>query len=125
MLNSLTFFTVTDCWNLFCPRLLVFQAHIECAEHSVLGSPCDTINTSILHFFRCDYRIYYDLSFILILYAEQVYGLPTDRIYATYFGGDEKAGLVADDEARNIWLKFLPPGRVLPFGCKVCDHSIG
>lgn len=48
----------------------------------------------------------------------KVYGLPTDRIYATYFGGDEKAGLVADDEARNIWLKFLPPGRVLPFGCK-------
>ncbi|KAG5559073.1 hypothetical protein RHGRI_008852 [Rhododendron griersonianum] len=48
----------------------------------------------------------------------QVYGLPTDRIYATYFGGDEKSGLVADNEARDIWLKFLPPGRVLPFGCK-------
>ncbi|XP_058206475.1 alanine--tRNA ligase [Rhododendron vialii] len=48
----------------------------------------------------------------------KVYGLPTDRIYATYFGGDEKSGLVADNEARDIWLKFLPPGRVLPFGCK-------
>lgn len=64
---------------------------------------------------------YYDLSFILIFYVEQVYGLPTDRIYATYFGGDEKSGLVADNEARDIWLKFLPPGRVLPFGCKVCS----
>ncbi|XP_008810668.2 alanine--tRNA ligase-like [Phoenix dactylifera] len=48
----------------------------------------------------------------------QVYKLPADRIYATYFGGDEKAGLAADTEAKEIWLKFLPPGRVLPFGSK-------
>ncbi|OMO60150.1 Alanine-tRNA ligase, class IIc [Corchorus capsularis] len=48
----------------------------------------------------------------------KVYCLPTDRIYATYFGGDEKAGLPPDNEAKDIWLKFLPPGRVLPFGCK-------
>ncbi|CAH8353400.1 unnamed protein product [Eruca vesicaria subsp. sativa] len=48
----------------------------------------------------------------------EVYGLPTDRIYATYFEGDEKAGLQPDNEAKDIWLKFLPPGRVLPFGCK-------
>ncbi|KAK6119391.1 hypothetical protein DH2020_046862 [Rehmannia glutinosa] len=39
-------------------------------------------------------------------------------IYATYFGGDEKLGLPADVEARDNWLKFLPPSRVLPFGCK-------
>ncbi|KAB5556646.1 hypothetical protein DKX38_007555 [Salix brachista] len=48
----------------------------------------------------------------------KVYKLPVDRIYATYFGGDEKAGLSPDNEARDIWLQFLPPGRVLPFGCK-------
>ncbi|XP_057969998.1 alanine--tRNA ligase [Malania oleifera] len=48
----------------------------------------------------------------------EVYKLPSDRLYATYFGGDEKAGLAADNEARDIWLNFLPPGRVLPFGCK-------
>ncbi|XP_031279372.1 alanine--tRNA ligase [Pistacia vera] len=48
----------------------------------------------------------------------KVYRLPSDRIYATYFGGDESAGLVPDTEARQIWLKFLPPSRVLPFGCK-------
>ncbi|KAG9457092.1 hypothetical protein H6P81_001600 [Aristolochia fimbriata] len=48
----------------------------------------------------------------------EVYKLPTDRIYATYFGGDEKSGLPADSEARDIWLTFLPPERVLPFGCK-------
>eukprot|EP00775_Hariotina_reticulata_P008612 gene8612-8793_t len=27
-------------------------------------------------------------------------------------------GLPADDEAKGIWLRFLPPERVLPFGCK-------
>ncbi|KAL2329124.1 hypothetical protein Fmac_022551 [Flemingia macrophylla] len=48
----------------------------------------------------------------------KVYKLPSDHIYATYFGGDDKAGLAPDFEARDIWLKFLPPGRVLPFGCK-------
>ncbi|GMN47972.1 hypothetical protein TIFTF001_017146 [Ficus carica] len=53
-----------------------------------------------------------------LLTKASVYKLPTDRIYATYFGGDEKAGLAPDNEARDIWLKFLPAGRVLPFGCK-------
>ncbi|KAK7264134.1 hypothetical protein RJT34_31738 [Clitoria ternatea] len=48
----------------------------------------------------------------------KVYKLPSDRVYATYFGGDDKAGLAPDLEARDIWLRFLPPGRVLPFGCK-------
>ncbi|KAI3850881.1 hypothetical protein MKX03_035936, partial [Papaver bracteatum] len=48
----------------------------------------------------------------------EVYNLPTDRLYVTYFGGDEKLKLAADDEARDIWLKLLPPSRVLPFGCK-------
>ncbi|KAM1818263.1 hypothetical protein EV1_000069 [Malus domestica] len=48
----------------------------------------------------------------------KVYKLPKDRIYATYFGGDEKVGLAPDDEARKLWLKFLPTGYVLPFGCK-------
>ena len=57
-------------------------------------------------------------------YYIQVYKLPEDRFYATYFGGDEKAGLAPDDEARELWLKFLPAGRVLPFGCKVCYSLI-
>jgi alanyl-tRNA synthetase len=47
-----------------------------------------------------------------------VYKLPAERLYATYFGGDAKQGLPADDEARDIWLRFLPTERVLPFGCK-------
>eukprot|EP00271_Cylindrocystis_brebissonii_P012965 TRINITY_DN32493_c0_g1_i1.p1 TRINITY_DN32493_c0_g1~~TRINITY_DN32493_c0_g1_i1.p1 ORF type:complete len:1218 (-),score=332.87 TRINITY_DN32493_c0_g1_i1:421-4074(-) len=48
----------------------------------------------------------------------EVYKLPTDRIYATYFGGDEALGLPPDEEARAVWLKLLPEARVLPFGCK-------
>ena len=49
----------------------------------------------------------------------QVYKLPAERLYATYFGGDASQGLPADDEAKAIWLRFLPQERVLPFGCKV------
>ncbi|XP_063944174.1 alanine--tRNA ligase-like isoform X1 [Daucus carota subsp. sativus] len=48
----------------------------------------------------------------------KVYKLPEDRIYATYFGGDEKSGLDPDTEAKALWLKYLPKKRVLPFGCK-------
>lgn len=47
-----------------------------------------------------------------------VYKLPEDRLYATYFGGDEALGLPPDTEAKDIWERFLPPSRVLPFGCK-------
>ncbi|KAK2078524.1 hypothetical protein QBZ16_003364 [Prototheca wickerhamii] len=47
-----------------------------------------------------------------------VYKLPADRLYATYFGGDAKQGLPADEEARTFWLKHLPANRVLPFGTK-------
>ena len=46
------------------------------------------------------------------------YGIDPDRLHATYFGGDESAGLVADEEARAIWLEYLPEDRVLPFGMK-------
>jgi len=48
----------------------------------------------------------------------EVYKLPKDRIYVTYFGGASEFGLPADDEARQLWLKYLPTERVLPFGMK-------
>lgn len=32
-----------------------------------------------------------------------VYGIPKDRLYVTYFGGDEKAGLEPDLEAKQYW----------------------
>lgn len=52
----------------------------------------------------------------------QVYKLPADRMYATYFGGDEKLGLAEDTEARDIWRGLLPQSHVLPFGCKVINR---
>ena len=48
----------------------------------------------------------------------EVYELPGENLYATYFGGDESQGLPPDLEARDIWLKFLPENRVMPFGCE-------
>lgn len=47
-----------------------------------------------------------------------VYKLPPEQLYASYFGGDEKLGLPADEESKKIWLKYLPENRVLPFGSK-------
>jgi alanyl-tRNA synthetase len=43
------------------------------------------------------------------------YGIDPERLYASYFGGDEGLGLPADNEARQLWLEYLPPERVLPF----------
>ena len=34
----------------------------------------------------------------------EVYGIPAERLHATYFAGDEADGLPADDEARQLWL---------------------
>ena len=48
----------------------------------------------------------------------KVYRLDPTRLYATYFGGDEAMGLPADDEAREIWLQFLPESHILPFDKK-------
>ena len=48
----------------------------------------------------------------------EVYKLPADRLYATYFGGDKKMGLPADLEARDIWRKYMPDERIIPFDKK-------
>jgi len=48
----------------------------------------------------------------------EVYKLNKDRIYVTYFEGNESLGLKPDEEARSIWLQYLPTERVLPFGMK-------
>jgi alanyl-tRNA synthetase len=37
---------------------------------------------------------------------------PKERLYATYFGGDDKTP--ADDEARDLWLRYLPADHVVP-----------
>jgi alanyl-tRNA synthetase len=37
---------------------------------------------------------------------------PKERLYATYFGGDDK--IAADMEARDLWLRYLPADHVVP-----------
>ena len=43
----------------------------------------------------------------------EVLKIPVDRLYATYFEGNEELGLEPDLVTRDIWLEILPPGRVL------------
>ncbi|KAF0705803.1 Aste57867_6960 [Aphanomyces stellatus] len=56
-----------------------------------------------------------DMSWKLLT---EVYGLEPERLYITYFGGDEKQGLPSDEETKQLWLKYVPESRLLPFGCK-------
>ncbi|MGP1272831.1 MAG: alanine--tRNA ligase [Phycisphaerales bacterium] len=51
-------------------------------------------------------------------FLTEVCGLPADRLYATYFEGDPAQQLDPDFEARDLWLRFLPPERVLPGNAK-------
>jgi len=46
------------------------------------------------------------------------YKIDTANIYVTYFGGDAKDGLEADEETRQLWLNYLPADKVLPFSRK-------
>ncbi|HPF37812.1 MAG TPA: alanine--tRNA ligase [Phycisphaerae bacterium] len=43
-----------------------------------------------------------------------VWGIDGSRLHATYFEGDPAEGLEPDNEARDLWLKILPPERVHP-----------
>lgn len=48
-----------------------------------------------------------------------VYGLEKDRLYVTYFGGDEKQGLEADLEAKKFWLDVgVAEDHILPGDAK-------
>ncbi|XP_012266707.2 alanine--tRNA ligase, mitochondrial [Athalia rosae] len=45
------------------------------------------------------------------------YGINENRLYVTYFAGDEKMGLKPDLECKDIWLHLgVPHHRILPFG---------
>ncbi len=48
----------------------------------------------------------------------EVYGLPKERLYATVFSGDDEDGLAKDQEAADIWKRFLPEDRILYCGKK-------
>ncbi|XP_034231223.1 alanine--tRNA ligase, cytoplasmic [Thrips palmi] len=48
-----------------------------------------------------------------------VFKLPADRLYVTYFGGNAAAGLEPDEECRQIWIKLgIPESHVLPGSMK-------
>lgn len=47
----------------------------------------------------------------------EVYKLPKDRIYVTVFGGDQAEKLDRDDEAYDIWKKYVDEDRIL-YGSK-------
>jgi alanyl-tRNA synthetase len=49
----------------------------------------------------------------------EVYKLPKDRLYMTYFEGDPKNGLAPDEEARQIWLDTgVAEDHILPGNAK-------
>ncbi len=47
----------------------------------------------------------------------EVYKLPSDRLYATVFEGDKSDGLEPDNEALELWKRYLPEERIL-YGSK-------
>lgn len=49
----------------------------------------------------------------------EVFKLPKDRLYVTYFGGDEKSGLKPDEECKQIWLDLgIIPSHIIPGNMK-------
>ncbi|GMF63697.1 unnamed protein product [[Candida] boidinii] len=49
----------------------------------------------------------------------KVYALPKDRLYVTYFGGDEKLGLEPDLEAKEYWQQIgVDDDHILPGSAK-------
>lgn len=47
----------------------------------------------------------------------EVYHLPKERLYVTYFAGDPALGLQPDEECRQVWLDLgVPQTHLLPFG---------
>uniref|UniRef100_A0A1B6FEA7 Alanine--tRNA ligase n=1 Tax=Cuerna arida TaxID=1464854 RepID=A0A1B6FEA7_9HEMI len=49
----------------------------------------------------------------------EVFKLPSERLYVTYFGGNKEAGLEPDEECRQIWIKLgVPEHHVLPGSMK-------
>ncbi|AYL94644.1 alanine--tRNA ligase [Mucilaginibacter celer] len=43
----------------------------------------------------------------------EVYKLPKDRLYVTYFEGDEKEGLEADTETYELWKQYVDEAHIL------------
>ena len=47
-----------------------------------------------------------------------MWGIPADRLYATYFEGAPEQGVPADEEAKAEWAKYLPQDQILPGNMK-------
>ncbi len=43
-----------------------------------------------------------------------IYKIDPNRLYVTYFKGDEKEGLEKDQESYDLWKQFLPEDHILP-----------
>jgi alanyl-tRNA synthetase len=43
----------------------------------------------------------------------EVYHIPKDKLYVSVFEGDEKEGLPRDEEAFEIWKKYVPEDRII------------
>jgi alanyl-tRNA synthetase len=43
-----------------------------------------------------------------------IYGLEKERLYVTYFEGDEKEGLAKDQEAYDFWKQYVAEDHILP-----------
>lgn len=54
-----------------------------------------------------------DLTWDLLI---NIYGLDKNKMYVTYYEGNSKLGIPADHVSRDIWKKYLPEKRILPFG---------
>ncbi|RYD79386.1 MAG: alanine--tRNA ligase, partial [Sphingobacteriales bacterium] len=44
----------------------------------------------------------------------EVYKIPKDKLYVTYFEGDEKEGLERDQEAYDLWKQYVDESHILP-----------
>ncbi|MGI6718734.1 MAG: alanine--tRNA ligase [Bacteroidales bacterium] len=43
----------------------------------------------------------------------EVYKIDKDRLYVTVFGGDKVDNLEVDEEAKNLWKKYVPESRII------------
>jgi hypothetical protein len=60
----------------------------------------------LLLMLMCIHKVKNSKGFFHAIFSlyDQEYGLPAERLYVTYFGGDEASGLQPDLEAKQIWL---------------------
>lgn len=56
-----------------------------------------------------------DMAWDLLI---NVYELDKNNMYVTYFSGNDELGIDADHETRELWLRYMPEDKILPFGMK-------